>query len=138
MYKGKILGKPTKVSNKDYNQLLRKFNLKSIEEYDTKWEIDVKCSYCFKYNNFLLKDKTWGVLERPYCKPKCPFAQFEVEDEVGCMNVMRSFVDKATWVIIREYSHIGWDRINWIPEIDTHIRSLITNIRSELLKMKKV
>lgn len=138
MYKGKILDKPTKVSNRDYNQLLRKFNLKNIEEYDTKWEINVKCSYCFKYNNFKLLDKSWGVLERPYCKPKCPFAQFETDDEVGCMNVMRSFVDEEIWPVVRQYSHIGWDRISWKAGIDTTMRGLITSIRSKLLKMKKV
>ena len=133
IYKGKILGKSVKISNEDYKQLLRRFDLKNIEEDYEEYYINVVCPFCHRYY-FL---SIYPPLRTTFCNSKCPFAQFETEDNVGCLNVIESFIDKKILSLTLEHLNIGSNSISWKPKIDTKIRKLITKLRNELLKMKK-
>ena len=117
MYRAKIFGKVVKLSDKDFKQIVRKYDIvnavNSREGYTDDMEINVDCSLCNKFMG--------------NCS-NCPFGKFVPGATCGC-------VEAAKLIVGKDVSLSDWGTIMGTPEDVIHVEKIH---RFLLKKFKKV
>lgn len=113
------------ISEKIYNNLLRRFSLKNyVKRDDGNYECNVPCGLCLRYKN-----KHFSVQNFSVCT-KCPLRIFQ-RSTLGCFVLLRHATGKSVWTFTLIS---GREKIVIPPESKKYIRK----IYDKLLHLPKV
>ena len=84
MYKAKIFGKVVKLTDKDFKQIVRKYDIENAvmhETFLTEMKINIRCSLCDKF------------ADKDFCAG-CPFSKFLSSHRSGCVKAAELIVGR--------------------------------------------
>jgi len=119
--KGEILGKKFCLSERDYEILLRRFDVQNAEEWNEGYVIDEDCPLCVKY-----------FYSEPECKG-CTFRKFSKGGKaLGCYVVMKEVCGEDFRDCFLCEEEVSWDIAD-----DEDVRRWLGRIREALLTLRK-
>jgi len=110
------------ITEKDWQNLLRRFDVKNAKKNGNCIIIPVSCRPCKKYFQS----------EKPlqYACAKCPLGAFGTRGELGCIRLLAGILPKP-------YFLLNMDRVRWHTGSDKIVRRQLTRIRDKIKALPK-
>lgn len=115
MRKGTLFGEDFYLTEKQWSQLVGRFDVDKAKEYTDTFKIKVRC-FCD------------GIP----CS-KCPLGKFRTPENNGCGRAISAVVGKGYWAFCTSMDTVWW----WKPD-DKKVRKQIQKVYDYLSNMKQV